>query len=335
MDYFLTAIPMAKSDKEYLPAPLVRDGIPLISSFNKEFNIMKSKIQTPFTQRQYMLSQHFEIYYYSDTGHHNVEMHAHDYYEFYFYMEGDVEFEIGDRRQLLKNGDFVIVPPGAMHRAYVRDTSLPYRRFVFWISSDYAGQLAERFPDFEFLLKYMNRERPRHIFHNDPVSFNAILSKTLQLLEEIHGSGYGRHAVIEIRVEDLLMLLCRTVYDKVNPSAHKTSSRLHEQVMAYIDHNPEEDITLGSLAERFYVSKYHIAHTFKEHLGISVHQYLLKKRLSACRDALLMNEKISEVCLSYGFKDYPSFFRAFRKEYGMSPKEYKEAFSLISLQNEG
>jgi len=59
---------------------------------------MKSKIQTPFTQRQYMLSEHFEIYYYSDTGHYNVDLHAHDYYEFYFYMEGDVEFEIGDRR---------------------------------------------------------------------------------------------------------------------------------------------------------------------------------------------------------------------------------------------
>ena len=295
---------------------------------------MKSRIQTPFTHRQYMLSQDFEIYYYSDTKHSNVDLHAHDYYEFYFYMEGDVEFEIGERRQALKSGDFVIVPPGTMHRAFVVDTELPYRRFVFWISSDFAQQLSEHFPDFAFLLNYMQRDRHRSIFHNDPVSFNAILSKALQLLEEVHSSHFAREAVIEIRVEDLLLLLCRTVYDKVNPSSRKAASRLHEQVMAYIDENLEEDISLDSLAEHFFVSKYHISHTFKEHLGISVHQYLLKKRLAACRDAIMMNEKISEVCLSYGFKDYPSFFRAFRKEYGMSPKEYREAFSLAQLQQD-
>ena len=248
-------------------------------------------------------------------------------------MEGDVEFEIGDRRQALKSGDFVIVPPQTPHRAFVVDTALPYRRFVFWISTEYAGQLAERFPDFAYLLRYMDSERHRYIFHNDPVSFNAVLSKAIALLEEIHGSHFGRGAVIEIRVEDLLMLLCRTVHDKVNPTVNKASLPLYEQVMAYIDENPEQDITLDSLAERFYVSKYHIAHSFKEKLGISVHQYLIKKRLAACRDAILMNEKISEVCLAYGFKDYPSFFKAFRKEYGMSPKEYREAFSLVSPQN--
>jgi glyoxylate utilization-related uncharacterized protein len=95
-----------------------------------------------------MLSQDFEIYYYSDTGHNNVDLHAHDYYEFYFYMEGDVEFEIGDSRQALKSGDFVIVPPGIRHRAFVVDPDLPYRRFVFWIGTDFAQQLADRFPDF-------------------------------------------------------------------------------------------------------------------------------------------------------------------------------------------
>ena len=98
----------------------------------------------------------------------------------------------------------------------------------------------------------MRRDRHLHIFHNDPVSFNAILSKALQLLEEIHGSHFAREAVIEIRVEDLLLLLCRTVYDKVNPSSRKTASRLQRR-----HHDEREDqrglphLRLQGLSELF------------------------------------------------------------------------------------
>ena len=51
----------------------------------------------------------------------------------------------------------------------------------------------------------------------------------------------------------------------------------------------------------------------------------VEKDMNACRDAILMNEKISEVCLRYVFNDYTVFYKAFRKEFGVSPKEYKEA----------
>ena len=49
---------------------------------------MKKKLQTAFSPRQYMLSGDFEIYYYSDCHSYNVKSHVHDYYEFYFFLEG-------------------------------------------------------------------------------------------------------------------------------------------------------------------------------------------------------------------------------------------------------
>ena len=55
---------------------------------------MKKKLQTAFTTRQYMLSKDFEIYYYNEKYTSKIEMHTHNYYEFYFFIEGDVQIQI-------------------------------------------------------------------------------------------------------------------------------------------------------------------------------------------------------------------------------------------------
>lgn len=51
---------------------------------------MRKKLNTQFNTRQYMVSRDFEIYYYKDQHMKKVANHIHDYYEIYFFLEGDV-----------------------------------------------------------------------------------------------------------------------------------------------------------------------------------------------------------------------------------------------------
>lgn len=95
---------------------------------------MKKNLQTRFSTRQYMLSRDFEIYYYKDNTLAGVDSHTHDYYEFYFFLEGDVSLEIAGRIFPLRYGDVVLIPPGTPHQPYIRDSRTPYRRFVFWVT---------------------------------------------------------------------------------------------------------------------------------------------------------------------------------------------------------
>ena len=116
----------------------------------------------------------------------------------------------------------------------------------------------------------------------------------------------------------------RIIYEQDYPDIKSSDGSLDEKLLTYLDEHIDDELSLDTLAEKFYVSKYHIAHIFKDTFGISIHQYIMKKRLALCKEALLSNDSITQVYSSFGFGDYSSFYRAFKKEYGDSPKDYKK-----------
>lgn len=267
-----------------------------------------------------MLTQDFELYYYRDFDCLKLESHVHTYYEFYFFLEGNVSMQIDNREFPLQYGDVVLIPPGVEHRAIIHTQEKPYCRFIFWITHEYVEQLFALSTAYGYLIQTVQTTK-QYVFHNDFVSFNAIQTRLLQIIEEIHDNRFGKEAQLSLCVSNLLLFLNRTVYEQQHEARPHETRNLYENIMSYIEEHLAEDLSLEKLSELFFVSKYYIAHVFKDNIGLSVHQYIVKKRLAACRNAILNQEKITETYLAFGFKDYSSFYRAFLKEYGMSPKE--------------
>ena len=83
-----------------------------------------------------------------------------------------------------------------------------------------------------------------------------------------------------------------------------------------------EDLT--GLARTARLSPYHFLRTFEGLTGITPHQYLLRLRLRRASVRLFSEKrKIAEIALDCGFGDISNFNRAFRGEFGMSPRTYR------------
>ncbi|WP_034443732.1 AraC family transcriptional regulator [Butyrivibrio sp. AE2032] len=291
---------------------------------------MKNKLRSSFNTRQYMVSSDFEVFYYSDRNFTTLPPHSHDYYECYLFLEGDITMEIlpgkeKSEKHKMSPGDLMLVPPGIKHHAIMDNPDLSYRRFVFWISRECCASLMSESVDYMYLIQKAEAFH-KYIYHLAPAQFHLVESRFLRLLEEISSDRYGSAAARHLCLCDLILTINRTIYDEEHKHTGNDEISLFQNILSYVENNLEEPLSLEDIAGKFFVSKYYVSHLFKDTLGISLHQYIIKKRLAECRDSITNGDSISKTFERFGFRDYSSFFKAFRKEYGMSPKEYQSLY---------
>ena len=119
-----------------------------------------------------------------------------------------------------------------------------------------------------------------------------------------------------------LLTLCITRNDSA--SSQESTEKL-EQVRDYLDVHFAEKISLDSLAEEFYISKFYLAREFKKYYGVTIGDYLRTRRVTHAKELLRFTDKpIDEIAGLCGIPDSNYFSKMFRKSEGYSASEYRK-----------
>lgn len=90
--------------------------------------------------------------------------------------------------------------------------------------------------------------------------------------------------------------------------------------------NLQSQTSLTQVSEQANLSKYHFLRMFRQHFGITPHQYILNCRINRAREDLERGAALDDVVFKYGFSDLSHFNRRFKPVFGMTPRQYQQHF---------
>lgn len=281
---------------------------------------MDKKILT-FSSRQVMHSKDFELFHYSDNIPINVEYHNHDFYEIFFFISGKVKYIIEGKTYTLKPNDILLTNNKELHKPVV-ENGINYERIVIWIDPNFVKTIEN--DETNLTLCFENSSKHHHNLLRPNIDLFHIINRIYEKLEKVCSSNdYGDNLLRKVYITELLIYLNRASFDssKEIDIDIEHNSKISD-VVQYINENLCEDLSLDTLSQKFYISKYHLSRQFKKYVGFTIHQYIMKKRLIIAKIYLLNGASIDSAYIYSGFNNYQNFIKAFKDEFGLSPKKY-------------
>lgn len=277
-------------------------------------------ITQQYSSRQRMLTNDYEVFYYSDRDLNHVSLHHHDFYECYYFVSGEVTYIIEGKAYHLVPGDIILINTKELHQPIINNHKIPYERLVLWINKAYLVGLCTESAD---LKRCFEDEDRKNVLKVNLEIQQTLYSTLLKLIDLMNYNGMGKDLLYRAYITEFLITLNNFMfYAKDKMITGIEPNNLTENIIQYINTHLDESILIDDLAEKFYLSKFHLLREFKKQSGTTIHKYILQKRLIHAKELILEGLPIIQVYEQCGFGDYSNFFRAFKNEYGITPKEF-------------
>lgn len=270
--------------------------------FNEEFNI----------NRQFSKNR-------ADT----LEHHYHDVYEMYYLVSGDRYYFIKDKIYHATEGSIVLIKPFEVH--CVSDyCGNPYERILVSFKKSYIKPIITAFSETNLFESF---DLDIRIIKPSEKHRSLVESLLNLMLEEYKGNDSNKKDFILKNALCEVLFITTKYIDAANNNPTVYKNGVHKtisEVIAYINNNYFEDITLDALADKFFLSRYYLSRTFKSVTGMHITEYINGVRIKAAQKMLLSSDmNITKIALSVGFKNVTHFGRVFKNTTGTSPLKYR------------
>lgn len=259
------------------------------------------------------LKEDFRLFHINDQTKKDFSYHYHDFHKIIVFISGKVTYHIEGKAYHLKPRDILLVSQGAIHKPEI-DPSVPYERYIFWIRDDLSCQ------ELNTCFQKAN-DRSFNLVRAD----SALQERLKDLLPEIEQTLQNKHfgdTVLRNALFTQFMIYINRIFLRTSSSPDKktySSDTQVEQLLKYINRNLSENLSIDQLANRFFFSKYHMMRKFKNETGYTIHNYITSKRLLMARSLISQGMPVMKAAQASGFRDYTTFVRAYKKQFGKAP----------------
>lgn len=291
-------------------------------------------------QRNYSIiinDSDISLYYFFDYGERSKQInmdfqHSHRFYEIMIPLSPDATHIIEGVPYALEEGDIVLLQPMILHRTEY-PAGPPSKRLImsFWYPKDFFGMTDYYQP----LLSVFHTQIPIFRFPEE------IRKQILGILDKIYtfsrNHDYLAHPEQRLVIHSLFVQFLYAIGQNQDknlytnkPSGNSATQKIYS-IAYYIHSHYDEDLSLDSLADHFFLSSCYLSHQFKKVTGFTLINYIQQVRINRARDLLLSTDRpISEIAQSCGFQSFSQFNRIFRQIYGQSPSAMRANSTTIT-----
>lgn len=248
------------------------------------------------------------------------ELHFHGDVELLILLEGSLSIDDGRQRHLLRQDDIFLINKNEIHSLKRTDDN----NVVLAIQFD-PNLCKPYYPQITRV-----RFQKKHITKAEQGEYWKQLRGGLMDLVRCYAGKQDGYSVEMVGILNHLlytMIRCDayTLLDEKTLAAESRNMKRLSRIVEYMRQNFMYRITLKDLARQEKLDMYYLSHFVKTHLGISFQNYLNRLRVEKAEQLLELTDLNSiDICMECGFSDYKYLNKAFLKEFGCTPQEYRK-----------